>query len=104
MSRYLITLPAKQDLREINNYLTRFSPIAVRRINDKIKQQFKRLAVFPNMGQSCNQLSEGLRRFPVEDYLIFYRPISNGVEIVRVVSGYRNIEVVFAEEGTFEEE
>lgn len=104
MSRYLITLPAKQDLREINNYLARFSPIAVRRINDKIKQQFKRLADFPNMGKSCNQLSEGLRRLPVEDYLIFYRPISNGVEIVRLVSGYRNIEVVFSDQESPEEE
>jgi Plasmid stabilization system protein len=104
MSRYLITLPAKQDLREINNYLTRFSPIAVRQINEKIKQQFKRLADFPNMGQSCNQLSEGLRRFPIEDYLIFYRPISNGVEIVRVVSGYRHIESVFSDQESSEEE
>jgi len=103
MSRYLITLPAKQDLREINNYLTRFSPVAVRQINEKIKQQFKRLADFPNMGQSCNQLSEGLRRFPIEDYLIFYRPISNGVEIVRVVSGYRNIEAIFADQESSEE-
>ena len=103
MSRYLITLPAKQDLREINNYLTRFSPVAVRQINEKIKQQFKRLADFPNMGQSCNQLSEGLRRFPIEDYLIFYRPISNGVEIVRVVSGYRHIEAIFADQESSEE-
>ncbi|SKB11555.1 conserved hypothetical protein [Planktothrix sp. PCC 11201] len=104
MSRYLITLPAKQDLREINNYLTRFSPVAVRQINEKIQQQFKRLADFPNMGQSCNELSEGLRRFPVEDYLIFYRPISNGVEIVRIVSGYRNIEAVFSDQESPEEE
>lgn len=104
MSRYLITLPAKQDLREINNYLTRFSPVAVRQINHKIKQQFKRLADFPNMGQSCHQLSEGLRRFPIEDYLIFYRPISNGVEIVRIVSGYRNIEVIFSDQESSEEE
>ncbi|MDS1347688.1 type II toxin-antitoxin system RelE/ParE family toxin [Planktothrix agardhii] len=104
MSRYIVAPSAKLDLKAINLYLGRFSPVAVRQINHKIKQQFKRLADFPNMGQSCNQLSEGLRRFPIEDYLIFYRPISNGVEIVRVVSGYRNIEAVFADEVTFEEE
>ncbi|WP_027255469.1 type II toxin-antitoxin system RelE/ParE family toxin [Planktothrix agardhii] len=102
MSRYIVAPSAKLDLKAINLYLGRFSPVAVRQINEKIKQQFKRLADFPNMGQSCHQLSEGLRRFPIEDYLIFYRPISNGVEIVRVVSGYRNIEAVFSDQESSE--
>ena len=29
--------------------------------------------------------------FPVREYLIFYRPIDDGVEIVRVLHGKRNI-------------
>lgn len=53
------------------------------------------MADFPNMGQSCDNFAIGLRSFPVEDYLIFYRPIDAGVEVVRVVSGYRDLETVF---------
>lgn len=86
MSRYVLTIPAKQDLKEISRYIIRF------------KQQCKLLADFPNMGQSCDDFANGLRSFPVEDYLIFYRPIDGRVEVVRIVSGYRDLETVFLSE------
>ncbi len=50
------------------------------------------------MGQSCDDFANGLRSFPVEDYLIFYRPIDGRVEVVRIVSGYRDLETVFLSE------
>lgn len=50
------------------------------------------------MGQSFNNFASGLRSFPVEDYLIFYRPIDGGVEVVRIVNGYRDLETVFLSE------
>lgn len=34
-----------------------------------------------------------------EMYLIFYRVIEEGVEILRVVSGYRDLENLFSEQG-----
>jgi toxin ParE1/3/4 len=98
MSRYVLTIPAKQDLKDITRYITRFNPDAARRFNEKIKQQCKLLADFPNMGQSYDNFGNGLRSFPVEDYLIFYRPIDGGVEVLRVVSGYRDLETVFLSE------
>ncbi|MEH2328527.1 type II toxin-antitoxin system RelE/ParE family toxin [Nostoc sp.] len=79
-------------------YIARYNPDAARRINQKIKQQCKLLADFPNMGQSFDTFVSGLRSFPVEDYLIFYRPIDGGVEIARIVSGYRDLETVFLSE------
>ncbi|WP_196524508.1 type II toxin-antitoxin system RelE/ParE family toxin [Nostoc commune] len=78
--------------------MTRFNSGAARILNKKIIQQCKLLADFPNMGQSCDNLANGLRSFPVEDYLIFYRPIDDGVEVVRIVSGYRDLETVFLSE------
>ncbi|MEH2274631.1 MAG: type II toxin-antitoxin system RelE/ParE family toxin [Nostoc sp.] len=98
MSRYVLTIPAKQDLKEINHYIIRYNPGTARTFNEKIKQQCKLLADFPNMGQSCDNFASGLRSFPIEDYLIFYRPIDDGVEVVRVVSGYRDLETVFLSE------
>jgi toxin ParE1/3/4 len=32
------------------------------------------------------------------DYLIFYHPIEDGIEILRVVSGYRDLEALFPDE------
>ncbi len=48
------------------------------------------------MGINRDELEPELRSFPVEDYLIFYRPIDKGVEIVRVVSGYQDLEALFS--------
>ncbi|MEH2374613.1 type II toxin-antitoxin system RelE/ParE family toxin [Nostoc sp.] len=50
MSRYVLTISAKQDLKDITRYITRFNPDAARRFNEKIKQQCKLLADFPNIG------------------------------------------------------
>jgi toxin ParE1/3/4 len=48
------------------------------------------------MGLNRDDLEPGLQSFPLEDYLIFYRPIEKGIEIVRVVSGYRDLEALFS--------
>jgi toxin ParE1/3/4 len=44
---------------------------------------------------SRDKLLPSLRSFPVENYLIFYRPIAAGIEILRVVSGYRDLDMLF---------
>lgn len=100
MSRYVFTIPAKQDLKEINSYIASYNSTAARRFKERIKQQCKLLADFPEMGENRDQLEPGLRSFPIENYLIFYRPIANGVEIIRVVSGYRDLEAIFSTDDT----
>lgn len=50
------------------------------------------------MGQKCDELEPDIRSFPVENYIIFYPPIDDGVQIVRVISGYRDLEVIFSQD------
>ncbi len=46
----------------------------------------------PGMGHSRNDLAdETLRAWPVHSYLIVYRPAQRPIEIVRVVSGFRDL-------------
>ncbi len=56
------------------------------------------LARFPYIGKSYASISEGLRGMPLMGYIIFYQVVDEGIEILRVVSGYRNIEQVLGEE------
>jgi toxin ParE1/3/4 len=44
------------------------------------------------MGRSRPELATGLRSFPVGRYVIFYVPLSKGVEIVRVFHGARDVD------------
>jgi toxin ParE1/3/4 len=50
------------------------------------------------MGRQRDELYPGLRSVPLEDYLIFYRLVPNGIEVMRVVGGYRDLEALFRED------
>ncbi|MCL1467972.1 type II toxin-antitoxin system RelE/ParE family toxin [Argonema galeatum] len=71
------------------------NPQAARSLKERIKQQCKLLADFAEMGRNRDNFEPGLRSFPLEDYIIFYRAIEGGIEIARVVSGYRDLEILF---------
>ena len=43
------------------------------------------------MGKSYKEIEPSLRGIPLDNYIILYRLIDNGIEIVRIISGYRNL-------------
>jgi toxin ParE1/3/4 len=93
MARCRFTPLAKQDLKEINRFIALDNPDAARRFIALLKQKCQTLAEFPELGRSWDDLGIALRSFPVGDYLIFYRPDEkSGVEVIAVVSGYRDME------------
>ena len=84
---------AEADLAEIWEYIARDNPENADRFIYRIFQTCQEsLASSPHMGRSRGELSPGLRSLTVEDYIIFYRPTENGVEVVRVLHGRRDIE------------
>ena len=95
MGRYIFVSPARLDLKEINTYLAQKNPQAARKLQAKIREKCRQLADFPGMGRNREELALGLRSFPVDDYLIFYFQVKNRIEIVRVVSGYRDLDALF---------
>lgn len=63
-----------------------------------LKKKCKNLADFPNMGRSYDDVKPSLRGLPLAGYIIFYRIVNDGIEIIRVVSGYRDLESLFLED------
>jgi toxin ParE1/3/4 len=61
----------------------------------KIENKLKILAENPGMGRKRDELLPGLRSFPVGSYLIFYYPINQGIEVIRVFHGARDIPSFF---------
>jgi len=47
------------------------------------------------MGKNRDELHPGLQSFPVSKYLIFYMPINDGIEIIRVLHGMMDIDALF---------
>ncbi len=86
---------AKADLVEIWDYIADDSEERADAFIATIDQKFQALAGRPNMGRLREELAERLRSFPVGRYVIFYRPISEGIEIVRVLHGARDLDAIF---------
>jgi len=46
----------------------------------------------PGSGRHREELAAGIQSFPFGRYIIFYRAVTGGIEIVRVLHGARDIE------------
>ena len=86
---------AIQDLEDLCEYITQTNPKAASRTFDSIRQRAKLLATFPNMGKPYDRLAPNLRGSIVNDYIILYYPKDDGIDIARIMSGYRDLEALF---------
>lgn len=97
MSRIIRRPAAKQDLIEQADYIARNNLQAAYRFLDAVEETLALLSRFPEIGKSRNVHSRvfaNVRQFPItgfEKYLVFYRPIKAGIEILRVLHGARDL-------------
>jgi toxin ParE1/3/4 len=49
----------------------------------------------PGMGTACDEYSPGLRFFSVGDFVLFFRPLDDGIRLIRVLHGARRFEGLF---------
>ena len=95
MSHYQIALEASRDLEAIVDYFLERSVDAGECFVQDFNQKCLFLTKFPYIGRSYEALAPRLRGIPLRNYVILYKVIDEGVVIVRVVSGYRNLESIF---------
>lgn len=75
------TTQAEEDLIEIWIYIAQDNPGATDRV----------LADNPLMGRLRPNIAPELRYFTVGNYLILYRTVRDGIQIVRVIHGARDL-------------
>ncbi len=96
MKRHLISQPAIRDLENIVDYFSKYDVEAGEKFLTEFEKKCQYLASYPNIGRSYDDLQPFLRGLNLGKYIIFYRIIDNGIEIVRVLSGYRDLESLFS--------
>jgi toxin ParE1/3/4 len=88
---------ADDDLVEIAAHLILEDEALALRFLRAAEAAFARLATFPHLGsryRSDRPALANMRKWPVPGlpkHLIFYRPLANGVEVVRVLHGVRDL-------------
>ena len=64
---------------------------AADRLLDGVESVMNMLAENPRAGRERPELADELRSFAVESYVLFYKPMSEGIELVRVRPGRMDI-------------
>jgi toxin ParE1/3/4 len=95
MSRVRLSLEASRDLEEIEGYISQDNPDAAARLILLLREKCALLSRQPGMGRDRSDVLTGLRGFPVGNYVIFYQPANEGIEVVRVLHGARDIPELF---------
>ncbi|NOV30189.1 type II toxin-antitoxin system RelE/ParE family toxin [Methylomonas sp. ZR1] len=85
------TAQSEEDLIEIWLYIAQDNPLAADRVLDDMEQRFIMLADNPQMGRYRPDIAPELRYFISGKYLILYRTLTDGVQIVRVIHGARDL-------------
>lgn len=90
--QFRLTKPAIRDIEQIADYVARESGLAeADRFLNNLDAKFAKIAQFPSIGRQRNEI------LPMEKYLILYIPVEQGVDVLRVVSGYRDLSALFIE-------
>jgi Plasmid stabilization system protein len=90
-----LTAQAEEDLIELWLYIAQDNPAAADRVLDDIEERFHSLAENPLMGRLRPDIAPELRYFVVGKYLILYRIVPDGIQIVRVIHGARDLPNLF---------
>ena len=95
MSRFRLTREAKADARAIRSYIAKDRPAAADRLLDDLYERFRLTATQPRMGEVRTDLGPDLRIFTVGNYVVVFRPIPGGIEVVRIAHGARDLGSLF---------
>ncbi len=71
MKRYALTLLAQRDLEEIHDFIAIHHPHTALQFIHTLREKCRSLAMSPEMGTLRDDLSPGLRSFPIQKYVIF---------------------------------
>ena len=91
MPRVLRTERAAVDLIDILTYLRARSPTLADSFERDFDEKTRLLAQFPLMGRDRSDLAPRVRGSLVKPYVILYRPLDDGIEIIRIIHGSRDV-------------
>ena len=86
---------AESDIDDIWLWIAEDSIAAAEEFTDRVEAAENRLARYPEIGQARPDLAAGVRHWPIAPYPILYRAQDDGVLILRVVHGARDLPRLF---------
>ena len=86
---------AEADILEIWAYIAEDSIVEADRWIDRLDESLMLWATQPKMGRSRDELSPGIRSLAFGRYVDFFEPLPDGIDVVRVLHGSRDLDEQF---------
>ena len=92
MPRLIRTPAAEDDLQEIAHYIAveQGRPQTAERVIDDLIAKCGEYAASPLVGTAAKTLGADYRLFHFKRWVIIYRPLVDGIEVMRIVDGARD--------------
>ena len=89
MANLLRTSKAVKDLFDIWSFIAERDEASADRLIDDLTETCQMLAANPGSGRARDEIRKGLRSYPVDNYIVFYRALRDGIIVTRVLHGAR---------------
>jgi len=90
-----ISASAAEDFKDIWDYVAQHNETAAGKLIKEINRKLILLRDSPLIGREQDKYLVGLKSFIVKDYYIFYLPLDDGIDVLRVLHSSRDIESIF---------
>tara|TARA_R110002167_G_scaffold99318_1_gene260492 strand:+ start:1114 stop:1404 length:291 start_codon:yes stop_codon:yes gene_type:complete len=91
MLKLIRSSKAEADLIDIWLYIAADQPVNADRFLDKLNKTAETIAETPGLGVDRPDILDGIKSFPVDRYILYYRVKATELEIIRVLSSARDI-------------
>ncbi len=92
MARVIYAPAADDDLADIVAHIAQDKPDAAMRWLKKLRKTCDTFATQPKMGEQRPGFGvKGCRCFSVGNYVVFFRPSEDGIEVARIIHGNRDL-------------
>ena len=89
MSQIEKTSQAEADAIDIWLYISKDNLAAANRMLYRIESRLQSLANMPLSAEAVPYIAPNIRRSSIGNYVIYYRPIKNGIQVIRILHGAR---------------
>ncbi|GEP45821.1 type II toxin-antitoxin system RelE/ParE family toxin [Brevifollis gellanilyticus] len=94
MARVVYSNAAKTDLVEIWDYISADSQRQADRLLEKFRAKLEHLAKWNTLGRPRPEFGKDCRSYPFGKYCFFFRPVDDGIEVIRVIHSARDLDQI----------
>ncbi len=91
MTTLYLSRMAAADLERIGDYIAVGNPAAAEAFVRDMVAKCELLASSPGIGRDRSDIRPNTRSFPVGHYVVFFQVVPDGIEVLRILHGARDV-------------